>query len=203
MEGNGIMNIAYVVAHPDDVEIMSGGLFIKYRNQANCKICIIYLFTSEERLEESQSLYKKSNNIKIVNIENDIDILLEILVDFFPDKIITHNKNDIHFEHKATYEAVFQLIPKLRINNNVNFRLFGMETYNSVVPITDIYIDISKEMEQKLRLISSYSSQPVKYFSDMIISMNRMNGMKSGCEYAECYEEYPVMGVTQKSRKFL
>lgn len=125
------------------------------------------------------------------------------LIECKPDYIITHNKNDIHPEHKETYDIVFQSIPQLRIKHGIKFRLFGMEVYNGIVLTNDIYIDITNEIGEKLKIIAAYTSQPVAYFTDMVINMNRLNGSRVGCKFAECYEEYPVMGIIAKARDVL
>ena len=76
-----------------------------------------------------------------------------------------------------------------------------MSSYSIFQPNT--YIDISSVWEEKMELIEIFSSQPVKYWKDMVEGQNKMTGNQVGVSYAESFIQIPVMGVLRCCDIFL
>lgn len=193
------MNIASIVAHPDDAEIWMGGTLLSYLNKGN-NIYIIYpLNINRNRQKEA-----KINKIfKSIFTEN----LLDSISSIKPNLIFTHWYDDVHEDHKKISKMVSGMLPDLLAFRNVNPRVFYFGTYNNLgrsnifQPID--FVDITKYFEEKIKLISVYKSQNPKIWINMIKNINSFHGQQSGVKYAEGFIEVPVMGILKRAKEIL
>jgi LmbE family N-acetylglucosaminyl deacetylase len=128
-------------------------------------------------------------------ISNFVKIIEKKIKKFKPTTIITHNPFDTNIDHTITYEAVNI---SSRPSNNSNLRTVitfevpcstHLSFKNEFKP--NLFIDISKEINLKLKCASFYKDEMRKYpfprSFDGIKTLSKMRGMQSGCNYAEAF----------------
>ena len=198
--------LLFIVAHSDDPEIWSGGTIINH-SKNNDKICFYYLYCNDKK--RKQEAIENANKLDIETYFDNKKINLEFISRFNPSIIITHWKHDSHHEHASVYELVNNAFPKLVIDYQLSFSAFSCDCYNSLghnmmhlFTPTD-YIDITDAWEDKLKLIESYSSQPVHFWKDMITNQNKIHGARCGVSYAEAFIQISVLGVARRSNFLL
>lgn len=198
--------IVAVLAHPDDAEIWMGGTILNHLQKGD-KILIIYLFAeNEERKKEARLFEQYLNlNVKFASQTEDVRIYIK---KYEPDVIITHWNKDSHFQHRAVYEMVEGLIPKLILEDHLEFNLYMCDTYNSIGIINElynpnVYIDISENWMKKVKLIMNHRSQPTKYWISMIRNQNSLFGSRILTSYAEGFIHVETMGFFRKKIRYL
>lgn len=191
--------IAFVLAHPDDAEIWCGGMIAKELDN-NSDIRIFYLYAcTEERIKESNYNSKKYG-YKVYYLEQEKEKLLEFLLKFNPNLIITHWEYDANFEHRETCRYLNSIIPDLIFSNKMNFKFFYCESVNLIGNnnnffVPDYYIDISDKYITKNDMIGNYCSQNPDYWKKIIDTQNKLFGNVSGCNYSEGYQQVQIFGV--------
>ena len=197
--------IAFVLAHPDDVEIWCGGMLLEeLSNLSNIRVYYLYA-CSDERIKESNDNSKKYG-YEVYYIEQKKEKLFDYLLEFNPNLIITHWEYDTNFEHRKTNEYLNLIIPNLIFTNKMNFKLFCCESVNLLginnnFFVPDLYIDISNNYNQKNLMIENYYSQNPEYWKKIVNIQNKLFGNISGCEYCEGYQQIPILGVKKCLRK--
>ncbi len=177
--------ILIVVAHPDD-EVLgcfgSVAKLIKEGYEAYTLILGEGKTSRGEGAEEIKKLHqeiKKANEvigIKEVFIESlpdnsfDSISLLSIvkIVEKYknlvkPDIIFTHYENDLNIDHKLTYQAVITATRPM-FNESVreiySFEILSSTEWNYPLSFNpDIYFDISKTLDLKIKAMSFYESE--------------------------------------------
>lgn len=194
------MNIAVIVAHPDDAEIWMGGTLLAYQHRANAAITIIYpLPTSGARMKEATDARFRS-----VFTSN----LRESVVTIQPSVIFTHWARDSHPEHVRVFELVERELPEIIVFDGLRPRVFSFGTYNNlgrdgaVFTPTD-FVDTSPYFEEKLALIRAYPSQDPEMWIRMMEPVNHLWGSQCGVMFAEGFRELPVLGITRRARALL
>ena len=128
-------------------------------------------------------------------ISNFVKIIEKKINKFKPTTIITHNPFDTNIDHKITYEAV-NIVSRPSNNSSVktvmSFEIpcsTHLSFKNNFKP--NLFIDISKEINSKLKCASFYKDEMRKYpfprSFDGIKTLSKMRGMQSGCNYAEAF----------------
>lgn len=198
--------IAVIVAHIDDAEIWAGGTLLKYVDKAVIKVFVLRCNDETRKKEASKSAAILKG--EYYYLEND-NLLYQTIVSFKPTIIITHCEFDSHPEHAEVFKMINRIIPYLQIFEHIVPNVYCMETYNKICMSSysifqpNTYIDISSVWEEKMKLIEIFSSQPVKYWQDMVEGQNKMTGNQVGVSYAESFIQIPVMGVLRCCDTFL
>ena len=185
------MNIAVVVAHPDDAEYMMGGTIIKYIKEGNEVTIIICTngnvghqsFPKEKvakiRLEEAKES-AKAMGANIINLEYDDEFLpdnkesrlkvLNALRKIRPDVVFTHHPNDFsNADHRVVSNIAIDM-SYLQMAKNIKTQFKETESYAALYYI-DIpggigfeptdYVDITEEFKLKKKALSKHESQMV------------------------------------------
>jgi len=194
------MNLAIIVAHPDDAEIWMGGTMLTYWEDKH-NISIIYpLEVSNERKKEAVMDKRWKTHFT-----ND---LFSDLLNINPDLVFTHWNNDSHKEHREVFLMVNKVMPELVVSNLLVTRLFCFGSYNNLglggelFKPTD-FIDISNHWDGKHQMIFNYKSQKPELWVNMIKPINELWGNQCCVKYAEGFLETPILGVMRRSRKIL
>jgi len=214
------LDILVFGAHPDDVELGCSGTIIKHlKNGLN--IGIIDLTrgelgtrgTSETRNKETLNATKilgvqLRENMKFKdglfenNEKNKIKLIKKIRK-YRPDIVLTNAPSDRHPDHgrssQLTIDACF-LSGLEKINTNQKIwrpkHVYHYIQFNNLIP--DFVVDITKEMEEKMKSILCYKTQfynPASKETETIISSKdflesikyraKDLGRQSDCKYAE------------------
>jgi len=116
-----------------------------------------------------------------------------------PDIIYAPHAQDVHNDHKATWQIVFDAIPRAAWSAFPELgepwycpELRGYEIYSPIV-LPDLYIDISDHIQTKSQAILKYHSQANQIYNDAALGLNRYRGlMGAGVSYAEAFIQATV-----------
>jgi LmbE family N-acetylglucosaminyl deacetylase len=128
-------------------------------------------------------------------ISNFVKIIEKKIIEYRPTTIITHNPFDTNIDHGITYEAV-NIASRPSLNSSVKTVISfevpcstHLSIKNNFKP--NLFIDISKEMNSKLKCASFYKDEIRKYpfprSYEGIKTLSKMRGMQSGSNFAEAF----------------
>ena len=135
------------------------------------------------------------------------DKMVDIIRYANPDVIITHAPDDYMPDHTAVSKLVFDAsftatLPnyKTKYDNPAKLvPIYYMDTLSGVNFIPTEYVDITEEIDLKLKMLECHASQ-VKWmrdhdgidFPDMVRTCSRYRGYQCGAEYAEGFTQCQV-----------
>lgn len=226
------MNILAFGAHPDDIEIQCAGTLYKYAKQghqvfmacaSNGDMGHMHIPPKELakiRESEMRNAAKKINaeviwlNISGAIIYEDdptrlafIDAIRKVK----PDIVITHHPNDYHENHRSTSrlvrESIFQAsIPHIKTSYpaiETTPSLYYMDNFTGLKFTPTHFVDISDEMDMKIKMLQSHESQ-LQWLQehseidivDQMITTAKYRGYQSGVKYAEAFsfeDSFPLV----------
>lgn len=113
-----------------------------------------------------------------------------------PNIIYAPHALDVHNDHKATWQIVFDAVPRAAWSafpelgeswHLPELELRGYEVYSPIV-LPDLYINISDHIQTKSQAILQYNSQANQIYNDAALGLNRFRGaMGAGTQYAEAF----------------
>jgi LmbE family N-acetylglucosaminyl deacetylase len=231
------MRVLAIGAHPDDIEIACSGTLAKCVKRGDTVIvCHVssgnlghVLITPDELRKIRASEAKKAGalaGIEVICAEFDDlqiydnnqearDKLVDIIRRANPDFIITHNPDDYMPDHTAVARLVFDAsftatLPnyKSKVQGPANLvPIYYMDTLAGVNFNPTEYVDITDEIELKLKMLECHESQIVWMrdhdgidFPDMVRTCSRYRGYQCGVEYAEGFRQCQVYlkGTTKR-----
>ena len=214
------MRTLVIAPHPDDEILGVGGTLLK-RKSEGCKLAWVIITKPGEILNWSDDKLTKREN-QIIEITNKIgfdnvyklnfsaaalsELLIPTLVkefskiikDFSPNEIFFPHLGDVHTDHKVVHKAVIsstksfrvKSIKRLIVYETLSETEYGLDRSKAFFP--NLYIDISKFLEQKLNLMNIYSSEvdsfPFPRSREAILSLARYRGSSCNCSAAEAFE---------------
>ena len=214
------LDILVFGAHPDDVELGCGGTIIK-EIKAGKKVGIIDLTRGElgtrGTVDTRNSETKLASEIMGVIVRENMDFkdgffkddevhklaLIKKIRKYKPEIVITNAVSDRHPDHgrgaEITVDACFLAgLEKIETGQKIwrPRAIYHYIQFNYLTP--DVVVDISAEMEVKLKAVKAYSTQffnPESNENETIISSQGFLesisyraqdlGRQSNCEYAE------------------
>lgn len=212
--------VLVIVAHPDDEVLGLGGTLIKHKKAGDDIYCLILAngCTSRDNVNKKEiELKEKCSNdcAKILGIkeiiklrfkDNELDFytLLEItkeiekyIVRIKPDIIYTHHFGDVNIDHQIVYKSVMTACRPC--NDNCPKKIYSFETLSSTewqlnnndLFKPNVFIDISKEIHEKIEALRCYDSEMRKYPHSRsykgIMVLSQFRGMQSGFMKAEAF----------------
>ena len=224
------LDILIFGAHPDDVELGCGGTIIK-EVQRGKKVGVIDLSRGElgtrgnfkirdietKRATELMGVKMRKNlNFKDGFFKDDEKhklVLIKEIRRYKPEIVITNAPLDRHPDHarasKITINACFLSgLEKIMTNQKVwrPKAIYHYIQFNNLKP--DIVIDISQQMDLKIKVVKAYESQffnPKSKESETIISSKdfldsvsyraKDLGRQSGCEYGEGFLVHQLIKI--------
>ncbi|NPD90094.1 MAG: PIG-L family deacetylase [Asgard group archaeon] len=202
------MKLAFIFAHPDDESLSTGGTIAKYAAEGDQVITVCLSSDSVRKSEYFEA-------VKALGIEENLifdypDVhkneqlitqrLIEFILDFKPDIIITHIEEDYHIDHKSTFKIVRECIEWAAHetqyeNPHLVSKLYTSET-TVLLPNPHIFIDITEFYQKKEKAIRCYKSQLHKGGDDFYINFHRyrtlMRGTQASVKYAEAFMQIPL-----------
>ncbi len=128
-------------------------------------------------------------------ISNFVKIIEKKINKLKPATIITHNPFDTNIDHTISYEAVnIACRPSVKssVKTIISFEVpcsTHLSLKNKFSP--NLYVDISKEINSKLKAASFYKkeirSYPFPRSYEGIKTLSKMRGIQSGCRFAEAF----------------
>lgn len=164
------MNILAIGSHPDDIEFGCGGALIKYADKGH-DIYLLVLTEGESGGVEGERRNEQERAARILGVKNlfwgnykDTEISInqgliqrieDIVKKVRPAFIFVHYFDDTHQDHRHLSNCT---ITATRYTKNVLF--YEGPTTQNFAPT--VFIDIEAEMEKKLELLETHSSQVMK-----------------------------------------
>ncbi|MHA1681541.1 MAG: bacillithiol biosynthesis deacetylase BshB1 [Promethearchaeota archaeon] len=211
------LDILVVGAHPDDAEIGSGGLIVRYRKLGK-KVGILDCSNGEPTphgtVEKRMAEAKESADILGVNVRVTLDMvnryientienrkkIADVIRKFTPKIIITHPPRDWHADHVAVNQLVNAAKFQAKLTNtDSKFPeyyppriLYFDHSHIKEKRRVDFLVDISDSLEDKIRALKAYKSQFIENKKNYGI-FNYMReragflGYQVGVRYAEGY----------------
>ena len=216
------MRVLAIGCHPDDIEIACAGTLSKCVKRGDTVITchastgnLGHVVIPPDELTKIRAEEAKRAGalagIEVISAGfNDLDIYdnnkksRDMMVDIIkyanPDFIITHNPDDYMPDHTAVSRLVFDAsftatLPNYKTNQPNPASLvpiFYMDTLAGVNFVPEIFVDITDEIDLKIKMLECHESQVVWMrdhdhidFPDMVRTCSRYRGYQSGVAYAE------------------
>lgn len=193
--------ILAIGAHPDDIELGAAGLLLFLKNVHDFELYYLVCSKGElghsgkSRIKEMKKAAKEMGvksvrclGLRDGDITHDDSLVdqIEKAINFIkPHIVLSHAVNDHHQDHinvgRATISAVRYTSSTLIFYPSLSTR----ETF-----VGNLYVDITNFFDQKLKIISNFSSQKDNWYMDpSFIRAKAMEiGFTSNCKYAEKFE---------------
>ncbi|MBU0899141.1 MAG: PIG-L family deacetylase [Nanoarchaeota archaeon] len=193
------MNILFVGAHPDDVEMGASGLLVKMSEKAECRVLV---FSDCEEQPGNQGISQEFQNAmsilgvkesKLLNFpntrlpekNNEIrQVLEETKKEFNPDIVVIHDIDTLHQDHRTVSEEC------LRVFRNSSVLMYeDMKSVENFKP--NLIVSLTPEQfNKKLQALDCYKTQERRYYYDLetIKSLARVRGKQMNAEIGEAYK---------------
>jgi LmbE family N-acetylglucosaminyl deacetylase len=193
-----------ISAHPDDLELMAGGVVARAISQN----ADVYSMVISDGSENGESEIRKSElmraskilgikefrlcGVKDGNVPHNIDMVKMVesyIKEVNPSIIITHTDQDTHQDHK---NVSYITLSAARCMSTIV--LLG-ETPSSNLSENLIYFDISDTMDTKVKALKAYRSQIVNGPIDIssIKTLAAYRGSKVRVRYAEAFTNWRML----------
>ncbi len=201
--------ILAISAHPDDMELESGGTIAKYARKGYDVYHLIltsgykdsFSVSTKQRKNEAEDVanilgikeviffdYQDTELTVNGKIISQVDALID---EIKPDICISHHPFDSHQDHKAASEIMFAVCRQGRVKNLLSGSPLPYRP-NVFAFRPQFYVDITETIDIKLNAIRAYKSQYEKFGGEKLIehisAMAENYGWAMGYKYAECYE---------------
>ena len=231
------MNVLAIGAHPDDIEIACAGTLAKCAKRGDrvivahlCKGDLGHVIIPPDELtimRENEA--KKAGSLAGIEVISggfgDLDIfsdnkesrdrVVDIIRYANPDVIITHAPDDYMPDHTAVSKLVFDASFSATLPNYKSkiaepaklVPIYYMDTLAGVNFNPTEYVDITEEIDLKLKMLNCHESQIVWMrdhdhidFPDMVKTCSRYRGYQCGVDYAEGFRQCHVYlkGTTKR-----
>ncbi len=202
------MKVLAIGAHFDDIELGCGGTLLKHRQRGD-EICLLTITKSGYKeisgrkrcsIDAKREAKKNSDilaadlitlNFETLTLRNDSDLVFaiqKIVENIKPDCIYTHFPFDQHTDHAAVGAAT------IIAGRRANKILFYLSNFNPTLQpfVKNYVVDISKYIDQKMKLISSYQSEYPKTerWKTMFHAQAQADGQAFGFNYAETFMQF-------------
>ena len=218
--------VLVVVAHPDDEILGCGGTLIKHIKNKD-QVQVVFTTDSFFARKHFGNITKKNTSAfrerkakkvssmlgfkdpiflnypnliltrrDVLNLNND---LKKIIKKYLPNIIYTHFYNDLHHDHRATYEATL-IACKTQYFSNVK-KILSFEIPSATEQCLgsrnnnfnpNIFVDIKNSIQLKKKAIKIYKDELLSYPNSRsekgIQNISQFRGNIVGIEYAESFE---------------
>jgi LmbE family N-acetylglucosaminyl deacetylase len=138
------------------------------------------------------------NRFDNVNLLEIVKTIEKYMHKIEPEEIFTHHHGDLNIDHQITHNAV--LTASRPMDNSFLKKIFTFEVLSSTewnnqtrnnIFIPNIYIDISKTIDEKIKAMECYNSEMRKYphprSNEGIKILAQKRGLEAGLKFAEAF----------------
>lgn len=202
------MNVLAIGAHFDDIELGCSGSLIKHRKNGNKVYMLVVTHSGysdyhgngirnkdlarKEGEEAAKIIGSKLICLEYETKQVSYDYLLiedinKVIDEYKIDIIYTHWTGDIHQDHSAIARATLSAARHVK-----KILMYRSNWYASDLIFSGrYYIDISMEMEEKIKSIKAHKSACTifgKKWIDFMVQQDHNSGIEMETEYAEVFE---------------
>ena len=211
--------ILIISAHPDDEILGCGGLIARIKKTNKIQIVFLTDGVSSRKKDKKNIDIRKKETLKLFNYlkinkpiffnfnDNQLDSeslleivkkIEEVIKKFKPNIVFTHYENCLNIDHQITYKATITACRPLKkyhfIEQIISYEVPSSTEWmisNKFVFKPNIYLNISKQIDDKIKYLKFYKSELKKYPHSRSIkgikTVASFRGIASGCKYAEAY----------------
>lgn len=202
------MNILAFGAHPDDIEIGTGGTLCKYVEEGHGVTGIIATLPSDRKVRAKESMAAAEIlgiDIRLLDISFDdlyfsreiVRKVDKVLEDFNPDIIFTHWDGDSHQDHNVLTSGVIAAARE----NKCSVYMYEQTLPGGIAPDSfsaQVYIDISDTFDRKIKSIQAHESQHKRngnLWLHGIQGRAMFRGGQINVNYAEAFQVVKQLGL--------
>jgi LmbE family N-acetylglucosaminyl deacetylase len=201
--GGAPVRLLAIGAHPDDIEIGCGGTILKLlAEEAVSEICWVVLSGVGERAQEARSsaealLSRVPESRLILRDFRDgyfpydgaeiKDFFESLKADFSPDVVLTHQRADLHQDHRVCCELTWNTFRDHLILE------YEVPKYDGDIGSPNLFVTLDEDLSRRKveHLMTHFATQrPKRWFKDDLFSgLLRLRGMESNSptSYAEAF----------------
>ena len=213
-------NVLIVASHPDDETLGCGGTILKHKSNGDKIYWLIItsilegegysktaVDTREAEIREVSELYKFEDVFKLDLPTTKLDTIpqgkliesISKVINTVKSEIVyVNNRNDIHSDHKSTFDAVMSstksfrcpFIKKILMYEIISETEFAPPLFNNTF-IPNHYSDISNYLDKKISAMSIYKSEmgghPFPRSEENLRALATFRGVIAGVKYAEAF----------------
>jgi LmbE family N-acetylglucosaminyl deacetylase len=190
-------------AHPDDIEIGCAGTLLKLIEQeAISEVCWVVLSGTGERAEEARRSAEElldgvpTSDVLVRDFPDGFfpyegqrikDFFEELKADFSPDVVFTHQRADLHQDHRLSCELTWNTFRDHLILE------YEVPKYDGDMSAPNAFVPIEERLQRRKidHLMSHFGSQLSKrwFKEELFSSLLRLRGMEcnSPSSYAEAF----------------
>lgn len=201
--GAAALRLLAIGAHPDDIEIGCGGTLIRLlEDGVVSEACMVILSGTAERAAEARAsaaalLARAAEHRVIVRDFTDgffpyqgkevKGVFEELKADVSPDLIFTHQRDDLHQDHRLVCELTWNTFRNHMIVE------YEVPKYDGDMGRPNLFVPLDDDVRARkiAHLMTHFSSQQVKHWfkEDLFSGLLRMRGMEcnSPTSFAEAF----------------
>jgi len=187
-----------VGAHPDDAELLAGGLLARWRGRR--KVIVTTTMASFDKKKQATRAAEIEAAMAVLRVRDwevgphvDADLVHDrtltkyfdaLVKDFKPTLVVTHKDDDFHQDHRAICQAL-----TATLRRSPATLLLG-ESYLWPLDAPNLYVDVTSGIDKKLKALSCYRSIIANgtFDPEAVRAFHRMRGHQTfRDEYAETF----------------
>lgn len=212
-----------IAVHADDETLGCGGTMLKHKAQGDeihwllltgptenhpCNFTQEHIEARAERVNRVAKAYGydsleylalPTQMLHTLDLRDIIQKISEVMKRIQPNIIYTMFANDVHSDHRVSFDAVYSCTKSFRYP--FIERIYMMETLSETefalaTPactfLPNVYVDITEYMEKKLQIMQMYPKEvmdaPYPRSLSSIKALARVRGSRAGVMYAEAFQ---------------
>lgn len=212
-----------IAVHADDETLGCGGTILKHKAQGDeihwllltgptenhpCKSTKEHIEERAERVNRVAKAYGydsleylalPTQLLHTLDLRDIIQKISEVMKRIQPNIIYTMFANDVHSDHRVSFDAVYSctksfrypFIERIYMMETISETEFALATpANTFLP--NVYVDITDFMEKKLEIMQMYTTEvmqePYPRSLSSIKALARTRGSRAGVMYAEAFQ---------------
>jgi len=207
------MNVVGIGAHPDDIEIGSGGSIALHRDQGHT-VHFVVVTSGGELSDESRRERECERAAEVLDVDHlhflrytDTEVgydgtlvkrIDDILEEVSADRVYIHSEKDTHQDHRNT--ALASIAAARNVDEVLSFE--SPSTRSSFAP--QYYSPLPQAvLERKIEAIRAHESQSEKKYleSEAMQGLARFRGRQANARYAEAFQVIRIKEDPRTRRK--